>query len=348
MKLFIKILKIIGIVLASLYLLIGIFYMIPRSPAVPDNGFLVNGGRPVIIAHGGGNHEFPDNTLEAYYNAFSIDPNFMLETDVAITRDGVVILTHDLTLDRKTNVTGFVHDWNYSDLMAQEVDFNYHSPVSGGNRTVAPVPFVTYAGRNVTPLDVAYPPGVRARHPEIFLATTLEELIIAFPNNTINVEIKQTGEIGLRALASVIEMMQRLDSRYRTFDRIVLASFHDDIFAELKRYKQEIPQLMFSPNYGGAILLYVTHWIGLDFIFNEPVTVFTIPTSQGPLPLNWQHFIRAIQRHNIAVHYWTINDEAVMRDLISKGADGIITDRPGLLKAVLDDIFGPGNSPRQF
>ena len=343
-----KILKIAGITLACLAVLISIFLLIPRPQSVSRNNFLVNGGRPVLIAHGGGNLEFPDNTLEAFYNAFSIDPNVMMKTDVAITRDGVVILTHDLTLDRKTNVSGYVHDWNYSDLMEQEVDFNFHSPISGGFRSVDPVPFRTYSGQTVTPLDVSYPAGVTARHPSRFLATTLEELIKAFPNNTINVEIKQTGEIGLEALVSVIEMMQRLDAQYRTFDRIVLASFHDDIYEELTRYHSQIPNFMFSPNYGGAIKLYLTHWVGLDFIYNEPVTVLQIPVRQGPLPLDWRFFIWAVHRHNIAVHYWTINDAETMRALARKGADGIMTDRPALLKEVLDDIFGPGNSRQLF
>jgi glycerophosphoryl diester phosphodiesterase len=51
------------------------------------------GDTPLLIAHGGGNQEFPDNTLEAYYHAYSIDPRVMLETDVNITKDGVIILS---------------------------------------------------------------------------------------------------------------------------------------------------------------------------------------------------------------------------------------------------------------
>ena len=42
-----------------------------------------------------------DNTLEAFYNAYSVDPNFMIETDVSITKDELIILSHDITLDRK-------------------------------------------------------------------------------------------------------------------------------------------------------------------------------------------------------------------------------------------------------
>ncbi|MFD1732614.1 glycerophosphodiester phosphodiesterase family protein [Deinococcus malanensis] len=37
----------------------------------------------------------------------------------------------------------------------------------------------------------------------------------------------------------------------------------------------------------------------------------------------------------VAVQVWTINDEAEMRRLVRMGVDGIITDRPDLLKKVL-------------
>ena len=43
-------------------------------------------------------------------------------------------------------------------------------------------------------------------------------------------------------------------------------------------------------------------------------------------------------RHNMAVNFWTVNDEADMRRLIEPGADGIITDSPDLLLDVLADM----------
>ena len=39
----------------------------------------------------------------------------------------------------------------------------------------------------------------------------------------------------------------------------------------------------------------------------------------------------------MAMHYWTINDEATMRRLIERGADGIITDYPELLMSILNE-----------
>jgi glycerophosphoryl diester phosphodiesterase len=159
----------------------------------------------------------------------------------------------------------------------------------------------------------------------------------------INVDIKQKGETGIKALETVIGLMDRLETGYRTYDRVVLASFHSEVYKRLKEYHKIKPNLLFSPNHSGIITLYATYWARLDFMYNEPVALFQIPVKLGPLSLNRRYFINAAHRHNIAVHYWTINDEKTMRDLINKGADGIITGMPTLLKHVLDDMIPVDN-----
>ena len=197
--------------------------LLPKPQSYEGQNYMMKeSDLPILIAHGGGNKEFPDNTLEAFYNAYSVDERVMMETDVSITADGVVILSHDTTLDRKTNVTGAIAEWNYSDLIANEVDFGYTNPTSGGKLDGDRKKFTNPDGIEVTPLDVEYPGGVYARHDSVFLATTLEELIVSFPENRINVEIKQSGEVGKRAFAEVVRLLQD----HEAFDRVVLESVH--------------------------------------------------------------------------------------------------------------------------
>ena len=332
-----------AILFLLLAVLIGVFHLVPRPQSVAENNFIVGkGNRPAIIAHGGGNGEFPDNTMEAYYNAFHIDPRVIFETDVNMTKDGVIILCHDDTLDLTSNVSGSVSDWTYSDLLEQEVNFNFYNPVLDGFKISDElVPYKTFDNRTVTPLDVTYPPGVTPKHETKFLVTTLEELITAFPNNAILVDIKQFDETGMRALELVLDMMERLDAQYNTYSRMVLASFNPEIFEKIIEYNAADPRILYSPDYIGVLKLYATHWFGLDFLIHEPAAVMSIPVNHGPLLLNFRHFINAAHRHNIAVNYWTINDEKTMRNLAKKSADGIITDRPTLLKEILDELFGP-------
>lgn len=331
-----KILKVIAKVLAVLLVVYCVLALWPRPTNYPlDNPNRTKSELPILIAHGGGNKEFPDNTLEAFYNAYSVDTRVLMETDVSITKDGVVILSHDTTLDRKTNVTGAIGDWNYADLMAQKVDFGYTNPTSGGQLNGDRVKFTTADGSQVTPLDVEYPAGVEARDTEVFLATTLEELLTAFPDNNINVEIKQDGELGMTCLAEVLRLLEAYDA----WDRVTLASFHEDIQDEFERLVEsgEVPAcFMYSPAYDSATMFYALQLLNLDVFYWDPVSVLQIPMEKYGFDLATEHLVNAAHAHNIAVQYWTINDVDEMIELIEIGADGIMTDYPHRLQEVYE------------
>jgi glycerophosphoryl diester phosphodiesterase len=47
-------------------------------------------------------------------------------------------------------------------------------------------------------------------------------------------------------------------------------------------------------------------------------------------------FLRAAERAGIQVHVWTVDDAAEMNALLDLGVDGIMTDRPKVLKEVLE------------
>lgn len=46
-------------------------------------------------------------------------------------------------------------------------------------------------------------------------------------------------------------------------------------------------------------------------------------------------FIQGMREQGIQTHVWTVNDETEMQRLLEMGVDGIMTDRPALLKQVL-------------
>ena len=56
-----------------------------------------------LVAHRGASAYAPEHTLEAYRLAIELGADFV-EQDLAVTRDGVLVCIHDLTLDRTTNV----------------------------------------------------------------------------------------------------------------------------------------------------------------------------------------------------------------------------------------------------
>lgn len=333
MKRGLKITLIVISVILIVYLALAIF---PRSQNYGfDNPMRTDSDLPILIAHGGGNKEFPDNTLEAFYNAYSVDTRVMMETDVSITKDGVIILSHDVTLDRKTNVTGKICDWNYSDLMAQKVDFGYTNPTENQQLSGERKHFVGPDGKEKFPTDVLYPEGVSPRDEKVFLATTLEELITTFPNNRINVEIKQSGETGLKALKEIL----RLLNKHNAYDRVVLASFHEELYNEYQRLQKEgeVPEIfMYSPATKSATTFFILQLLKLDLFYSDKICVFQLPTEQLGFNLATKSLVKAAHKNNIAVHYWTINDVEEMKHLIDIGADGIMTDYPHRLKDVYD------------
>ena len=300
-----------------------------------DNPLLKDGELPIIVAHRGGRDEFPQNTLEAFYNAYSIDENVIMETDVNITKDGVLILLHNELLDATTNVTGLASDWNYSDLIAERVDFGYDNPtedtVLAGERE-----YFTVDGERRLPTDVSYPEGVEPRDNEIYLATTLEEFLVAFPENRISVEIKQSGEIGLKAVAEAIRLLRKYDA----FDRVILASFHSEVFNEFKRLQKQnlVPdEFMYSPGIIGIAKYFALMSLGVDSLYFDGIAVLQIPMEEYGFNFATKRLIDVAHEHNVAVHYWTIDDEDEMRLLIEIGADAIMTDNPSVLKKVLDE-----------
>lgn len=330
-----KIVKKLIIIVSSVLVVYLILAIFPRSDNYKYDNAMMKEDLPMLIAHGGGNKEFPDNTLEAFYNAYSVDKNVMMETDVSITKDGVIILSHDTTLDRKTNVTGNICDWNYSDLIAQKVDFGYTNPTVDDKLSGEREHFKDKNGIEKFPTDVEYPNGVEPRDDKVFLATTLEELIVSFPNNKINVEIKQSGELGFKALEKTLEII----TKYDAFDRIVLASFHEEIYDEYQRLQKEkeVPEIfMYSPATQSVTTFFILQLLKLDLFYGDNICVFQLPMEQIGFNLATKSLVNAAHKNNIAVHYWTINDPDDMRHLIEIGADGIMTDYPHLLKEVYD------------
>ena len=62
---------------------------------------------PLVFAHRGGSALAPENTLAAFANGLALGADG-LELDVHLSRDGVVVVHHDRTLDRTTTLRGDV------------------------------------------------------------------------------------------------------------------------------------------------------------------------------------------------------------------------------------------------
>jgi glycerophosphoryl diester phosphodiesterase len=80
---------------------------------------------PLVSAHrGGGEYAgFPENALESFQYILSKTPA-ILEFDVAMTKDSVLLLLHDNTLDRTTTCSGNIKEKNWSEIQACYLEDN--------------------------------------------------------------------------------------------------------------------------------------------------------------------------------------------------------------------------------
>ena len=76
-----------------------------------DNSILVSGHR------GGREVGFPENSIEGFQNVLNQVPSFF-EIDPRLTKDSVIVLMHDATLERTTNSTGKLSDYTWEELQS--------------------------------------------------------------------------------------------------------------------------------------------------------------------------------------------------------------------------------------
>ena len=76
-----------------------------------DSTILISGHRGTKEAG------FPENSIEGFQHALTRMPLFF-EVDPRLTKDSVIVLMHDETIDRTTNASGKLSDYNYDELLS--------------------------------------------------------------------------------------------------------------------------------------------------------------------------------------------------------------------------------------
>ncbi len=82
---------------------------------------------PQIIAHRGGPVYEPENTMAAFRNAVKVGADW-IEMDVQRTKDGVLVVIHDETVDRTTNGAGRVKDLTLEQIRALDAGNGEQTP----------------------------------------------------------------------------------------------------------------------------------------------------------------------------------------------------------------------------
>ena len=329
-----KVLKILGIVIAVIVLFMVIINVIPPTQNVDNNPFVVKDNElPMIAAHRGGGKNNPENTMLAFREAVNTIGVDIIESDLYLTKDGYLVYNHDGYIDTTCNVNGdisleevetlcedeskrhYISDMTLEEL--RQYNFGYYFEDEKGERIYKNE--TDYEGRG---LQIA----------------TVEQLFEEFyetcPELLFIVEIKDNGERGYEAC----EILSKTLDKYPEYrNRMVVGTFHDEIETELRKNYSDL--LRGAPT-GTAAEFIITQFLGVNIFNKSDFACLQIPTSYDVginLKLNKKTLIKRAHRRNIAVQYWTINDEEEMRELIELGCDCIMTDDPVLMKKVLED-----------
>jgi len=157
-------------------------------------------------------------------------------------------------------------------------------------------------------------------------APSLEDVLVALPMARFNLDMKSPDAPA--ATASVL-------ATRAAHQRVMLTTFSGRNRRKVHRLMPEVATSISADQYV-SIALAVT--FRLNFLVKYllgPCQALQIPMGAYGLKTSSQRFIRIAHACNVDVHYWVINDEASMRLLLARGADGLVTDDVALARKVV-------------
>ncbi len=99
----------------------------------------------VNYAHRGASEYYPENTLWSFYAGMEMGADG-IETDIQRTKDGVLVLYHDDTIERVTGEKGKIQDYTYDQLL--KMDFGiFKGERFAGEKIVTLDTFLTHFGQ---------------------------------------------------------------------------------------------------------------------------------------------------------------------------------------------------------
>jgi len=252
---------------------------------------------PQIIAHQGSSLELPPNTIEAFELAINQGAD-IIELDIWQTKDGIWTVIHDENLSKITGIDKSIGDISLSQVRAFDAGFGFYK-------------------NN---------PGIIKDKNIHYHIPSLEQIFKKFPNQRINIEVKDSDESGLIKLIELI-------NRYNMQDNILVVSSHYKVikkFRKLTKYKiataasrSDIKRMMF--------------WSWIPFYLNK-FDAFQLPFYSETIKkygMNLPDWIKEKQEMDLEVHYWTLDNSKDIMHAVSIGANGIITNKPGVVYDIL-------------
>jgi len=285
-----------------------------------------------LEGHRGARGLAPENTLPAFERALAIGVS-TLELDIGVTADGVLVISHDPYLNPAIarDASGqwlatrgpLIKDLSYAQLQAYDVGridpaspyartFSEQQPVDGTR-----IPTLVQLFERVRALG--------ADHVRFNIETTLSPLQ---PQETV-------------AMEAMTDALLRTIRDAGMTRRVSIQSFDWRSLQRVQQREPTIPTVYLTVQTGGSDNTRDGTWTaGLRLEQHGGSVPRMVKAAGGKV---WspnagavtQALVQEAQALGLAVVPWTINDPADMDRLVGWGVDGLITDHPDRLRAVL-------------
>lgn len=273
-----------------------------------------------ISGHRSGGGIAPEETMMAFKNCaendeFSVD---VFEFDLHITKDNVLVLLHDDTLDRTSDSEEVFGEKNvrpedktYDELRKLNMGAKFENEAGE-------TPYANLKGDDV-PDNLKIP---RLEEVLDYLDTVGDYKFI--------IEIKNDGDLGRKG----VDILYRILTERDLPDKVIFGTFH----GEISEYVDEnYPDMTRSTGIAEALEFWEAALTDSD-TYDPPCSVLQLPygfpfqnlgmNTGTATMINYAH------EHNMAIQFWTVDDEEDMEYLISVGADCIMTNYPDVLYKV--------------
>ncbi|XP_074202218.1 lysophospholipase D GDPD3 isoform X5 [Camelus bactrianus] len=271
-----------------------------------------------------GSGERLENTMEAMENSMTQRAD-LLELDCQLTRDGVVVVSHDKNLSRQSGVNRDIGSLDFEELPLLKEE-----------------------------LEVYFSPG-HFTHGSDRHMVRLEDVFRRFPRTPISVEIKEENE----------ELIYKTADLVRNFDRNEITIWASGKSSIMKKCKAANPEMPTSLTLSRGLWVLLLYYLGLlPFIsIPEKFLICFLPTiinrTYFPFPCSglnqlaavvskWlimrKSLIQHLEQRGVQVIFWCLNEESDFKAAFDLGATGIITDYPTALRRYLDNHGPPAPS----
>ncbi|WP_372791364.1 glycerophosphodiester phosphodiesterase family protein [Paraconexibacter sp.] len=276
--------------------------------------------RVLNMTHQGGENEHPSGTMYALRESLGLGAD-MLELDVQPTKDGTLMVLHDQSVERTTGEDRSVYDLSVEETQKLDAAFNFVP----GRGTVRGLAASEYPLRGVRTGEKAPPLGYTA---DDFRIPTLEEVLRAFPDVPMNIEIKGRADDDTDSFLRNADLLVALLKRV-PYPPLVVVSFNQDA---VDRFHKAMPDIAVAPGITGVAQFMATG------VAPEGTKALQVPPSFNGLTIMTPDFVARAHRAGYAVHVWFSGQEEserVYKAMLDMGADGLMPAKPRDLEKTL-------------